>query len=108
MKINKDLKYNKSEYTDFFFPSDDMNTDIQFYHSKLVKTRKNHTCSYCGAIISKGSYAVQESGFLEHKPFKVYNCMDCVNEYLDFWHGEITDNEMLSRWHKRATANHFI
>lgn len=51
MKINKDLKYSESEYTDFFFPSDDTGTDIKFHHSKLVKTRKNHACSYCGATI---------------------------------------------------------
>ena len=47
------------------------------YLSKTVKTRKPHTCDYCGAMIPAGSAAVRESGIGEDGPFASYACGKC-------------------------------
>lgn len=98
MKTNK---YPESEYRDLEMPSDDMDSDIQGWHSHLVKVRKDTTCSYCGAPIKKGDCALSERGFLDGHPFTVHDCIDCVDDLLDMWNGKIDSEEYYKRWEGR-------
>ena len=50
---------------------------ISSYSSKVVKTRKLHTCEYCGNKIPVGSSALRESGIDEEGPFSTYACESC-------------------------------
>lgn len=41
-------KYKPDKYQDLMMPTDDMDDCLERYQSKLVKVRKDTTCSYCG------------------------------------------------------------
>ena len=98
-------KYPACEYTDFEIPSDDMETHIMGYASKLVKTRKDAACCYCGTPIKAGDYAVAAKGFIEqfdgNKPFRIHYCMDCVDEELDVINGKRSREECYKSWESR-------
>lgn len=81
----REPKYEKSKYENCYLPYDDMDTNILCHKVKLVKTRKECKCVYCGTVIQAGDFAQAERGFLddmEHKAFYVHNCLDCVEEYM--------------------------
>lgn len=99
----KGHKYPITEYEDFEMPSDDMDTDIRNWHSHLVKVRKDTRCSYCGAPIAKGDFALSERGFLDREPVLVHDCIDCVDDLLDRAHGVIDSDECFERWKNRET-----
>lgn len=50
---------------------------VAAYSRKVVKTRKLHTCEYCGNKIPVGSSALRESGIDEEGPFSIYACESC-------------------------------
>ena len=95
-------KYDKARYENFEIPTDDMDVDIQNYSSKLISTRKDTKCVYCGAEIKCGDYALAEKGFLDGEPFYVHNCLDCVEETMDMQDGVIDTDDALERWGRRA------
>ena len=105
MKVNK---YSIFEYEDLEMPSDDMDTDIKCWHSTLVKVRKSRKCSYCGSSIESGDCALSESGFLDNKPFRIYNCIDCVDDLLDMYRSVIDSEEYYRRWESRSKLNGYL
>lgn len=50
---------------------------VAAYSNKVVKTRKLHTCEYCGNKIPVGSSALLERGIGEDGPFSIYACESC-------------------------------
>lgn len=116
--MGKQPKYPVEEYTGLNMPFDDMDVSITGFESKLVKTRKDSQCMYCGAAIKKGDYALAESGFLEEgcerEPYYIHYCIDCADDELLYFHGEEHDEEgnwheeAYQRWVKRATESGFI
>lgn len=98
MKINK---YPIAEYDDLQMSYDDMDTDIRKWHRHLVKVRKNTKCAYCGAPVSKGDFALSESGFGDGGPFLIHDCIDCVDDLIAFHKGEIDSEECYGRWETR-------
>lgn len=98
MKTNR---YPISEYDDLEMPYDDMDVDIRNWHSHLVKVRKGTTCVYCGAPINKGDFALSERGFLDGKPFLIHDCIDCVDDLIAMYNGEIDSDEYFKRWENR-------
>lgn len=77
------LKYNKELYTDSGFHDGDMDDEVENHVEKLVKCRKSHICSFCQKEISRGEYAVRESGFLDDTPVKSYTCTTCIENWLE-------------------------
>ena len=105
MKANK---YPISEYEDLEMPSDDMDTDIRNWHSHLVKVRKDTKCSYCGAPIGKGDFALSERGFCDGVPFLIHDCIDCVDDLISYQKGEIDSDVYYKRWETRFKENEHI
>lgn len=101
-------KYNSERYENYEMPTDDMDTYIVSHSSKLVKSRKDAQCVYCGAKIRKGDYAHAERGFLDGEPFYIHNCLDCVEESMDMQDGILDADEMFERWEKRAKESGVI
>lgn len=101
-------RYDKELYVNFEMPSDDMDTDIRNWSSKLSSVRAETTCAYCGAKIKSGDYALAERGFLDDKPFYVHNCLDCVEETMDMQDGKLDADDMLERWTKRARESGYL
>ena len=101
--MGKQPKYPVEEYTGLNMPFDDMDVSLTGIESKLVKTRKDCQCMYCGAAIKKGDYALAESGFMDDgdkKPYYIHYCIDCVDDELLYFHGEEHDEE--GNWHEEA------
>ena len=101
--MGKMPKYPAEEYIGLDMPSDDMDVSITGFESKLVKTRKDSQCMYCGAAIKKGDFAPAASGFeddWERKPFYIHYCIDCADDELLCFHGEEHDEE--GNWHEEA------
>ena len=105
-------KYPKEEYIDFDMPSDDMESHVLLYKSKLVKKRTESRCLYCGEPIKKGEYAVSAHGFIEgmdgNKPFRFDHCMDCVDGEMDISNGKMDREEYYKAWEQRALRNGVI
>ncbi len=96
-------RYPIEKYDDMAMPNDDV-CDGYFsgLHSHLVKTRKDTKCCYCCAPIQKGDYALSERGFLDHRPYLIHYCMDCVDDVIDGWEGKIDYQETgYKNWEKR-------
>lgn len=117
--MGKQPKYPIEEYVGIDMPSDDMDTNITGYKSKLVKTRKESKCMYCGTKIDKGDYALAASGFLDEgecgrQPFRIHYCIDCVDDEIRNWHGEENAGdedwrtEAYQRWLSRAKASGWV
>jgi ferredoxin len=66
--------------TGFFGLSED---GVEHYSEKVVKCRKSHICSSCNAEISKGHYAIRETGFLDGEPVSNYVCITCLDNWMD-------------------------
>ena len=105
---NRQPKYSEEVYENYEMPSDDMDTDIQNYTSKLLITRKETNCSYCGKKINKGDYALAERGFLDGQPFYIHDCLDCVEETMMMQNGELDADDMMEMWESRARESGFI
>lgn len=96
-------RYPKEKYDDMAMPNDDV-SDVYYsgLHSHLVKTLKDTFCCYCGAPIHKGDYSLSEKGFLDHRPYLIHYCMDCVDDVIDGWEGKIDYPETgYANWEKR-------
>ncbi len=113
--MGKHPKYPAEEYIGFDMPSDDMDTYITGYKSKLVKARKDSKCMYCGTTISKGDFALAASGFMDGEvPFYIHYCLECVDDELRNYHGEENQGEedwreeAFQRWEKRAKESGYI
>ena len=84
------MKYKLEEYsisdTGFYGLDDE---DIKNYKEKLIKCRKPHMCmGGCNKEISKGAYAIRETGFMNGKPVSSYTCTNCMDKWLDEINGE--------------------
>lgn len=67
-------------YTDSGFYSDF--SDIDNYKEKVVKGRKDHTCSACRKVIKSGEHSVRETGFMDGEPVSSYLCLPCIEDWL--------------------------
>ena len=101
--MSRQAKYKPEEYKDLMMPTDDMDTDLECYHSKLVKVRKDTNCHYCGTKIRKGDQALGEKCFIDGTPYYIHDCLDCVEDFIKGW-GDKEQN----RWEKRAKKAGFI
>ena len=82
-------RYPKKKYDGLNMPNGDMSDAVySCVNSHLVKTLKDTKCVYCCAPIQKGDYALSEKGFIDHKPYLVHYCMDCVDDVIDEWEGK--------------------
>ena len=103
----REPRYKPEKYIDFEMPSDDMDIYITGRKSKLVKKRKPGKCLYCLAPIPAGDYCLAEWGFIEefigYKPFRVYYCLDCVDDEIRESEGELEGDweGAYKRWEER-------
>ena len=67
---------------------------VEHYSEKVVKCRKPHICSSCSETISKGNYAVRETGFLDNKPVSNYVCITCLDNWIDEIEEDEEDSEV--------------
>lgn len=75
------MKYNKEDYIDCGFYSDD--TMIEHHKEKVVRCRKPHKCANCQSEIERGEDALRETGFIDGEPVSCYTCLPCIDEWLD-------------------------
>lgn len=64
------------------------------YGSKMVVTRKDHTCEWCGTDIPKGSDVFCEWAIDDDGPMRRYTCHDCYPIIFDYFN-ECTDDGYL-------------
>lgn len=58
---------------------------MEFSDSKIVKTRKNHTCVFCEREFPPGTTMEHECGKYEGDFFSRYTCPDCREYTPGFW-----------------------
>lgn len=51
--------------------------------------------------MQKGDFDLSEKGFVDHKPYLVHYCMDCVDDIIDEWEGKIEADDGYERWRRR-------
>lgn len=99
-------RYPKEKYDNMSMPDCDSDVSYSGVKSHLVKKLKDAKCAYCFASIPKGDFALSEKGFVDHKPYLVHYCMDCVDDIIDGWEGKIDyADEGYNRWAKRYETN---
>lgn len=54
-------------------------------HDEVGRTRRAHTCAYCGSVIPVGSHAHVEHGVFEGAPYRCYCCDRCWPLTKGFW-----------------------
>ena len=101
--MSREPKYPASEYENLTMPSDDMDTNLECHKSKLVKVRKETECSYCGAKIMKGDWALTESCFMDGKAYRIHDCLDCAEGTINGW-----DDDDYERWKQRAEESGYF
>ena len=101
--MSRQPKYPTSRYENLMMPSDDMDTILECYRSKLVKTRKETNCSYCGIKIEKGDYALTESCFMDGKAYRIHDCLDCAESTINDW-----KDEDYERWKQRTEESGYF
>jgi len=101
--MSREPKYEAVVYNGLTMPNGDTEGFVEGLTAKLVKCRKEHQCSYCGATIRKGDFAVYEKGFMDGRPVGVHDCLDCAEDYIDGW-----DDDAQDRWERRAEENNFL
>ena len=70
-------------YNDFRI-YEDRDSDVRNWSSKIVKTRKNHTCFNCQTVIKKGSEALVEKCIDPDYGFcSAYTCAECVDKWVE-------------------------
>lgn len=77
------MKYPEEMYLNSGFCDGDMDVEIECYKEKIVKCRKEHTCSNCQNIIAKGEKALYENGFMDGKAVSSYTCLHCIEKWLE-------------------------
>lgn len=77
------MKYDKELYLDCGFYDGDMDVNIECHKEKIVKCRKEHTCSTCKRTIKVGEQALYENGFMDGKPVSSYTCLECIEKWLE-------------------------
>lgn len=76
------MKYDKKLYIDSgFYASDE--SEIERYKEKVLKCRKEHKCSACQKVITKGDWALRETGFMDGEPVSAYLCLPCIEAWLE-------------------------
>lgn len=55
------------------------------HHQMHLRTRKEHRCAYCRAVIPKGTVVLCEHGVFEHEPYRRYACGTCEPHVDEFW-----------------------
>lgn len=101
--MTRNAQFPQGNYTDLMMPSDDMDTQLECYHSKLVKVRKDTICHYCGIAIRKGDQALGEKCFIDGTPYYIHDCLDCVEDVIKGW-----DDRAQKRWEKRAKKAGYV
>lgn len=94
-------RYPKSAYDGLQMPNGDTDVLYEGLNIHLVKTRKNTKCVYCFAPIQAGDYALSEKGFVDHEPYLAHYCLDCVDDEIATWNGEIDRETAYQSWAKR-------
>lgn len=52
--------------------------------TKIVRTRKEHTCCLCQSQINKGDYALREKAIVEDFGWgSCYYCVPCIEKWLE-------------------------
>lgn len=75
------MKYRPEDYLNSGFYDC---ADIECYRKKIVKCRKEHTCSECRTTIQKGERALYVSSLVEGKHFRgFYTCLSCIDWWLE-------------------------
>lgn len=77
------MKYSEDMYLNSGFYDGDMDAEVECHKEKIVKCRKEHKCSACENIISKGEKALYESGFMDGEPVSSYTCLNCIEKWLE-------------------------
>lgn len=91
------MKYKPEDYLDTnFYPGDE---DVLNHQEKVVKCRKPHQCVSCDKEITKGDYALRETGFLDNEPVSSYTCLPCIEEWLEE-SGQVETEEEVSNEEK--------
>ena len=98
----KKAKYPSDDYIDYDIPSDDMESDIRNYRSKLVKTRKYHFCCYCGTTIHSGDEALYFTAITDDGFCNGYYCLYCIEDYMDAGKDVISPDELVHRYSERV------
>ena len=84
----KELKYSKEKYnireSNFVELAEE---GIRNHREKLVKCGISHSCWNCKKLLSRGEYAIRETGFLDDEPISSYLCTDCMEHWLDELNG---------------------
>lgn len=75
------MKYPREVYSALDMYGD--SCDISAYTDKVVKCRKEHKCATCERTISKGQFAISESGFLDGEPVSAYTCIECAESLIE-------------------------
>lgn len=101
--MNKRIKYPKEKYVDYDIPSDDMENFIRNYKSRIVRTRKEHKCCYCGSLIQENDDALNFKVITKDGEFcNGYYCLSCVEDYMDNANGIIDSDELVHRYSERV------
>jgi hypothetical protein len=78
------VKYTEKEYLNSEFYSGEDYDGITNLKRKIVKCRTTHPCDGgCDGEIKSGEYALCEFGFIDGEPWSSYNCMSCLDKWLD-------------------------
>ncbi len=81
------LKYKPDEYLNCGFYSGEDYDGITNLKRKIVKCRTVHPCEGgCDGEIQPGEYALCETGFMDGEPLSSYNCINCLDKWLDELH----------------------
>ena len=87
------MKREKSYYNDFQI-YEDRDSYVTNWHSRIVKTRKEHYCYYCATAIPVGAEALLETCI---DPYEgrcaTYTCGKCVDSYIEDT-SDTTDQEV--------------
>ena len=77
------MKYDRELYTYCGLYDGDMDGGIENCKEKIVKCRKEHICNFCHKTIKVGEETHNESGFADGKPYSIYCCIKCVENWLE-------------------------
>ena len=76
------MKYAEEMYYDSGIYGDHADDDTTHHQEKIVRCRKPHKCSGCGAEIHIEDHALRETGFMDGKPVSCYTCLPCIEAWL--------------------------
>lgn len=78
------MKYPREMYIDSQIFSGDREGSESNFSEKIVKTRKQHKCCFCGKEIDSGNDMVMQSAIIDGKGWRnCYICLPCIEEWLE-------------------------